>query len=166
MRLNNKIKTGTIVIVLLFIALKGYAQNEVSNDTSSRKKITVVKNNYFYLDNRMNEKTLHLQLVQKNNKKINQLVEESKSTKKFQYVMGFMAVPFAGVAGYLFYRSSHSRVVGISNGQIGSRSNGNFMFLGVLCSVLTVACPLSTLHYKKQRAKYNLQAIKIYNESW
>ena len=163
--MNNSLKKINIFFVFILISVVCFSQNEVVKDSVSTKKISIFKNKYFYLNNAIPEKDLHQLLRESNNKQIIRLIKESKNRKIAQYTVGFMTIPLAYASVYAFHKSFlNSEWVYNSNGDMHKILNRDYVFLGVMCSIATIACPFSSHYYKKQRKKYNLRAIQLYNQ--
>lgn len=158
----------------MLITLVGFSQNvnsgtkAVVKDSLSKPKLSILKNKYLFLNTFISEKNLHTVLIESKNEQIIQLVKESKSRKTAQCIVGFMSIPFAGTAILLINKSFQKSQPVFSNtgGYMYEKLDGNYFFLGVLSLTAAIVCPFSSVHYRKQRKKYNTLAIELYNKKY
>lgn len=139
-------------------------------------KIQPVGNRFVWQGSSMSESGLHQMLLETKDKRIAELVQKSKNNKGLQYI-GFAAIP-AGILALSFWLEGainnanyNSNSTYNSNGYgSGSPYNTynttNYTAIGTVFFVVAVACPIGSAVFHQNRKKYNLEAIRIYNDKY
>lgn len=124
----------------------------------SSLRIEIVGNKFLYENTYINERALHKMLLQSKNSEIIKLVRGAKTAKGMQYI-GFGAIPL-GIGAFAFFIAG--LVEGFTYDTADSRAESYFI-VSAVCISGAITCPIVSGISKKNRTKYNRQAIRLYN---
>ncbi len=127
----------------------------------SNNKIEMYGYRYRYQGYNINERKLHTILLQSKDKQIISLVGKSKDAHGLEFI-GFVAIPLGIAAGYFFLMSNST----LGTGTGANSVNSSYLTGAGLCLVGSIACPIASGVFRHNRADYNRQAVKLYNEKY
>jgi hypothetical protein len=129
--------------------------------SSPSGKIEILGSRYRIQNKVVNEKKMQKVLIETNDKKIMNLVDQAKHAQKLQYI-GFASIILGQVA---FVAAANSRSYNSVTMAYGSTNNGA-VALSAICFAGAIACPIISINQKHKRRAANIAAIKLYNEKF
>ena len=126
------------------------------NNSFSNNHIEDFRIHYRYQNRTINQPQMQKILMNTKDKEIMRLVAKSKEARKVEFI-SFAAIPF-GIAALMV----------VSSNSFGSNVSGqNTSFaVGGLCLAAAITCPIISGIKRKQKVKYNSEAIELYNQKY